>query len=292
VHRKERIFIMRFWEDMQSKWGFSDGNAVPDGVEVYREVYIRTVNKLAEQLGSSVRLVAYDRFGLHNWCLILIHQLSDLQARGIENFAAHVDIDANTVGTDEAMEEAIRQADELELDGFVEVSVSLADDFETFMTELRSIAEGDPLIAEVNSETQHFYSGGRIRLVQEVAAFDRSVLPVGAEYVITWVEHRAWLLGIAQSLGENPIAFASAFAAVVVEIPAEIRADREDCTSVPPYHLRDLEDETLDTYGQFDTLAEAETVIQAAANTLGKAVQLINGYGNTVASCEPDEKEA
>ncbi|MDX1991064.1 MAG: hypothetical protein SF029_01660 [bacterium] len=283
---------MRFWEDMQSKWGFSDGNAVPDGIEVYREIYIRAVNKLAEQLGSSVRLVAYDRFGLHNWCLILMHRLSDLQAQGIENFTAHVDINADTVGTDEAMEEAIRQADELELDGFVEVSVSLAEDFEAFMTELRSIAEGDPLIAEVNSETQHFYPGGRIRLVQEVAAFDRSVLPIGAEYIITWVEHRAWLLGITSTAGGNPIAFASAFAAVVLEIPAEIRADREDCTAVPPYHLRDLEDETLDTYGQFDTLVEAETVIQAAANTLGKAVQLINGYGNTVASCGPDEKEA
>jgi len=281
---------MRFWEDMQSKWGFSDGNAVPDGIEVYREVYIRAVNKLAEQLGSSVRLVAYDRFGVHNWCLILMHQLSDLQARGIENFTTHVDIDADTSGADEAMDEAIRQADELELDGFVEVTVSLADDFEAFMTELRSIAEGDPLIAEVNNETQHFYPDGRIRLVQDVTAFDRSVLPIGAEYVITWVEHRAWLLGIASTSGENPIAFASAFAAVVLEIPAEIRADREDCTPVPPYHLRDLEDKSLDTYGQFDTLAEAETVIQAAANTLGKGVQLINGYGNTIASCEPDEK--
>ncbi len=281
---------MRFWEDMQSKWGFSDGNAVPDGVEVYREVYIRAVNKLAEQLGSNVRLVAYDRFGVHNWCLIMIHQLSDLQARNIEVFTAHVDIDADTAGADDAMEEAIRQADELELDGFVEVTVSLADDFEAFMTELHSIAEGDPLIAVVNGETQHFYSGGRIRLVQEVTAFDRSVLPIGAEYIITWVEHRAWLLGIASTSGENPIAFASAFAAVALEIPAEIRADSDNGTAVPPYHLRDLEDEHLDTYGQFDTLAEAETVMQAAANTLGKAFQLVNGYGNTIASCEPDEE--
>ena len=74
---------MRFWDDMQNKYGFSDGEAVPDGAEVYRAVYIRAVNALAEQLGSTVRAVAYDRPGVHNWCLILFHQVSDLEAHGI-----------------------------------------------------------------------------------------------------------------------------------------------------------------------------------------------------------------
>lgn len=279
---------MRFWEDMQSKYGFSDGNAVPDGVEIYREVYIRAVNKLAEQLGSGVRAAAYDRFGVHNWCLILMHSLSDLQAHGIQDFTTHTDIPAETTEADEAMEEAIRQADELELDSFVEVMVTLTDDFEDFVKELRPIKEGDPLIAEVNGEAQHFYPGGRVRLVQEVTAFDRSALPVGSEYIIAWVEHRAWLLSIAPASGDNPIAFAPAASAVVLEIPVEIRAESEDCAAIPPYHLCNLADDILDAYGSFYTLAEAQTAVQRAAQETGETVQLVNGYGNTVTSCEPD----
>ncbi|MBI5668426.1 hypothetical protein FBR02_06730 [Anaerolineae bacterium CFX9] len=279
---------MRFWQDMQSKWGFSDGDAVPDGIEVYRTIYIRAVNQLAEQLGSSVRAAAYDRFGVHNWCLILIYKLADLQAHGIENFTAHTDINAEIAAADEAMEEAIRQAYELDLDTFAEVTVTLADDFEGFMMQLRPIKEGDPLIAQVNDEAQHFYPGGRIRLVQAVTAFDRSVLPIGSEYVIIWIEHRAELIGVALAAGENPIAFASAASAIVLEIPAEARAKSEDCAAIPPYHLRDMEDEILDQFGQFYSLPEALEGVQRAANVLGTGVHLVNGYGNSVLSCEPD----
>jgi len=56
---------MRYWGAMQSKWGFSDGDAVPDSIEAYRDVYLRVVNRLAEQLGSAVRATAYDRPGPH-----------------------------------------------------------------------------------------------------------------------------------------------------------------------------------------------------------------------------------
>ena len=38
---------MNYWEDMQDKFGFSDGSAVPPDATEVREVYIRTVNKLA-----------------------------------------------------------------------------------------------------------------------------------------------------------------------------------------------------------------------------------------------------
>ena len=101
---------MRFWDDMLDKYGFADGEAVPDGAEVYRAVYIRAVNVLAEQLGSGVRAVAYDRPGVHNGCLILFHRFSDLEAQGICVYALHVETDAAEVEPDEAMDEAIRQA--------------------------------------------------------------------------------------------------------------------------------------------------------------------------------------
>lgn len=279
---------MRFWEDMQTKYGFNDGGAVPDGAEVYRTVYIRGVNKLAEQLDSSVRVVAYDRFGVHNWCLILMHQLSDLQTHGIEDFTAHTDISAETAEPDEAMEEAIHQADELELDSFVEVTVTLDDDFDGFVRQLRPIKECDPLIAEVNGEAQHFYPGGRIRLLQPVPAFDLSALPAESEYTIVWIEHRAGLLGIAPTSGENPVAFAPATSAIVLEIPAEIRAESEDCAAIPPYHLRDMEDETLDEFGQFYSLPNALEAMQRA----GTDVQLINGYGNSVLSYTTGDDKA
>jgi hypothetical protein len=284
------MLIMRFWEDMQSKWGFSDGDAVPDGVEVYRNIYIRAVNQLAGELGSGVRLVAYDRFGVHNWCLILIYTLVDLQSHDVEDFTAHTDIDAEIAQTDEALEEAIRQAYELDLDSFAEVTVTVSDDFEGFVTQLRPIKEGDPLIVQVNDEAQHFYPGGRIRLLQDVTAFDRSVLSAGSEYGIAWIEHRAGLLGITREGGENPIAFAPAISAIVLEIPAEVRAESEDGAAIPPYHLRDMDDEILDEFGRLHTLPEALEAMKCAANALGTAVQLINGYGNSVLSCDPDEE--
>lgn len=282
---------MRFWEDMQSKWGFSDGDAVPDGVEVYRNIYIRAVNQLAGELGSSVRVVAYDRFGVHNWCLILMYQLADLQAHHVEDFTAPTDIDAEVAQADDAMEEAIRQAYELDLDSFAEVTVTLSDDFEGFVTQLRPIKEGDPLIVQVNDEAQHFYPGGRIRLLQDVSAFDRSVLSAGSEYGIAWIEYRAGLLGITREAGEHPIAFAPAISAIVLEIPAEVRAESEEGAAIPPYHLRDMGDEILDEFGRLHTLPEVLEAMKCAANALGTAVQLINGYGNSVLSCEPDEEE-
>jgi hypothetical protein len=186
------------------------------------------------------------------------------------------------------MEEAIHQADELELDSFVEVTVTLADDFDGFVRQLRPIKEGDPLIAEVNGEAQHFYPGGRIRLLQPVTAFDRSALPAESEYTIVWIEHRAWLLGLALTAGENPIAFAPATSAIVLEIPAEIRAENGDCAAIPPYHMRDMEDEILDEFGQFYSLPNVLDAMQRAVTD----VQLINGYGNSVLSYTTDDDKA
>ncbi|MBI1281309.1 MAG: hypothetical protein GC179_24495 [Anaerolineaceae bacterium] len=281
---------MRFWEDMQSKYGFSDGEAMPDGIEVYREVYIRAVNQLAEQLNSGVRVVAFNRAGVHNWCLILMHHLSDLQAQHIEDFTAHVNIAAETCEADESLEEAIRQANELELDSLLEVTVTVADDFELFIEALHPIKEGDPLIAEVNGEMQHFYAEGRIRLVQEVTAFDGSVLPVGSEYIITWVEQRAEWINIALSSSEHPIAFAATGSAMVLEIPVEIRESSTNNAAVPPYYLRELKGETLGDYGQFYTLAEAQAAVQRIVSESCKTVEIINGYGNTFSSFEADDK--
>jgi hypothetical protein len=79
-------------------------------------------------------------------------------------------------------------------------------------------------------------------------------------------------------------------ALIVIEIPSEIRADSENCDPIPPFHLRDMDDETLDEYGEFFDWNAAQTAMQRAAQELDQSVQIINGYGNTVTSCDPDEE--
>lgn len=279
---------MRFWDDMQHKFGFSDGEAVPDGVEVYRAVYIRSVNSLAAQLGSAVRAVAYDRPGVHNWCLILFHQVSDLEAHGINLLTLHVEIDAEVVEPDEAMEEAIRQACLIDLDSFVEVRVSISDEFADFAANLRPVYEGEPLIATVGGQPQHCYPEGRARLVHEVRAFNGALLPIGSEYRMTWINHFEHLVELATDDGTN-IAFACATALVVTEIPAEVCAESENCEPIPPFHLRDMDDECLDKYGTFFNYDDVLQALRLTVQERGESIQVINGYSNTVTSRDPDE---
>lgn len=281
---------MRFWDDMLEKYGFADGEAMPDGAEVYRAVYVRAVNALAEQLRSEVRAVAYDRPGIHNWCLILFHRLSDLEAQGICVYALHVEIDAAEVEPDEAMDEAIRQACLMDLDSFVEVRVSIGAEFADFVANLRPVQEGEPLIVTVGGQSQHCYPDGRAKLVHEVRAFDGALLPSGGEYRMTWIDHYAHLAELASEDGTN-IAIACATALVVTEIPAEVRAASENCEPIPPFHLRDLDDECLNEFGSLFNYEDALKALDQAVQERGTSVQLVNGYGNTVTSQDPDEDD-
>lgn len=62
------------YEEMRSKYGFDDGELVPPGADVYREVLIEAINAA---LGPErkVEAYAYDRPGCHNWCLILYRKV-------------------------------------------------------------------------------------------------------------------------------------------------------------------------------------------------------------------------
>jgi len=62
---------MKYWEDYQSKWGFGDGDSVPPDAQMLRQVYVRTLNCLLKTRQSRVRLLAFDRPGMHNPLLIL-----------------------------------------------------------------------------------------------------------------------------------------------------------------------------------------------------------------------------
>lgn len=106
---------MDYWEEMNSKWGFSDGEAVPPDAEQRREVYVTAINRLAERLGSAYRVEAYDRPGMHNWCLILnvaVGKTREDTLQGQER-------------SDAALEEAIEIASLMNLDGYITTTVTV-----------------------------------------------------------------------------------------------------------------------------------------------------------------------
>ena len=61
---------MKYFDDMNDKYGFNDGEAVPNEADRHRAVYIQAINRMAELLRSKSQAEAYDRMGVHNWCLI------------------------------------------------------------------------------------------------------------------------------------------------------------------------------------------------------------------------------
>jgi hypothetical protein len=119
---------MRYLEEMQSKWGFSDGDATPAGIYEYRTAYILAVNTIAAQLGSKQRMAAFDRPGMHNGCLVFFTSQPEIVALPIEALTESRPgwVGEKEEATDELMSEAIRQAWDLDIDGYVTVRVSLS----------------------------------------------------------------------------------------------------------------------------------------------------------------------
>ena len=122
---------MKYWEEFQSKWGFGDGDAVPPDAQACRHVYVREINRLAADNGSAVRLLAYDRPGLHN-CYLIVRVRADLVkdvppeqlCKGQWEGGWELEgTDWTEPPDDEAMEAAIQEAFELNLDGCVETRV-------------------------------------------------------------------------------------------------------------------------------------------------------------------------
>lgn len=181
---------MRFWEDMQSKWGFSDGDAIPTGIEAYRTVYIRAVNRLAEQLDSQVRAVAFNRAGLHNFCLILFHRVDDLKDIPVKQYTEHVDIQADVVEPDEAMQEAVRQAYDLRLDEWIHVTVEIDPDLDEVIENLKPIDEDGPLIVIVQGEAQHIYLDAQVEVISTTWLAEHAVVAEDNAFTVTAVYHR------------------------------------------------------------------------------------------------------
>ncbi len=120
---------MNYWSEMRTKFGFNDGSCTPPGLDLYREAYILAVNAIAAELCSTVRAVAYDRPGMHNWCLILFYPAKETAAWTDEQFTCGdpPDICEDILPeTDDEMVTAIEKACEMRIDDYLTVRVSLA----------------------------------------------------------------------------------------------------------------------------------------------------------------------
>lgn len=225
---------MHYWEEMQSKWGFSDGDAVPAGASVYRKIYIQAVNRLAEQLNSDVRAVAYDWMGLHNYCLILFHRLADLKDIPVAQYTEHVAIDAPVVQPDEAMQDAIGYAHDAELDNWVVVSVEVDPDLEDFMEQLKPINADTPLILTVAGESQHFYQDGQIQIIDEAWLHEHKMIDARTTFTIHQILHYDAMLYVRDAEGGYHIV--SAHKARVTHIP---QVYRDKCVDQAPNPMMD-----------------------------------------------------
>jgi hypothetical protein len=130
---------MKYWEDFQTKWGFSEGAATPDDAWAHRFVYVREINRKAAELASKVRLVAYDRGGMHNGLLIV-----RVPMERPEGVYPEVEMCNGTAGNkipslyfdtkdDAQMDAAINYftSGEEEIDSYVQISVTILEEDDT-----------------------------------------------------------------------------------------------------------------------------------------------------------------
>jgi len=122
---------MRYYDDMRSKYGFSDGECEPAGIDAYREVYLITLNALLAETESGVRVVAFHRPGLHNGCLISTVTRAFYETLEETTVLQGLPWEALSPGLlpDEALDEgyhaAVDLAYELDVDTCVEVTVTI-----------------------------------------------------------------------------------------------------------------------------------------------------------------------
>ena len=123
---------MKYWEDYQTKWGFGDGDSVPPDALMLRQVYVRELNRMLAKRNSSVRLLAYDRPGMHN-PLLIVRVRADATCGVSERklYLGQLNGGWEPKGEwqepepDAAYESVLEEAEGMELDAMMETTVSL-----------------------------------------------------------------------------------------------------------------------------------------------------------------------
>ena len=105
---------MKYWEDMSSKYGFSDGGAIPPDAEACREVYIKVLNGLLCKNGSKCRVIPFDRGGIHNCIMFLI-----VEPVVYNRYLSGITEITDEIEPDKAYFESLEEACDLGLDGYV-----------------------------------------------------------------------------------------------------------------------------------------------------------------------------
>ena len=138
---------MQYWDEMNTRYGFAEGLCCPAGLEIYRDVYVKTVSKLAEYFGSAYRVVPYDSGGSRNTCLwfyvskVWFENVYLPKQETGQPWKAVDDDDISAAENDfrdEAdypMVEAVELARELGIDQYIEVQASLSPEFEGFLSD-------------------------------------------------------------------------------------------------------------------------------------------------------------
>lgn len=126
---------MKYWNEMNDKYGFGDGESVPEDAIACRIVYVKALNALLAKHQSGVRVVVYDRPGCHNFCLVLsvLKTYFDTLKPGEELNGDRVlegqFYNVSDPEYDLAVEEAINE----QLDNYVEVKVTILPEFDTWL---------------------------------------------------------------------------------------------------------------------------------------------------------------
>lgn len=116
---------MLYYDEMHDKYGFGDGGNTPPQAWLARDVYVTAINHFAAKRGSRVRLVRYDRPGMHNGCMVMLVAESDmlrLQRPDGTFLLCEWPAGLEPADPDEAFSLAVYDASEMELDDYVEVT--------------------------------------------------------------------------------------------------------------------------------------------------------------------------
>jgi len=129
---------MRYFPDMTTKWGFSDGEAIPQGIEKYRRVYVLALNRLLQKHKSCLRVAAWDRGGVHNWCLILT--VPEALVRNVKEAdladpvkVGKLDVPGTEHRGDDAFSKAFEEARDADLDQYVLVETKVHSSFNAYL---------------------------------------------------------------------------------------------------------------------------------------------------------------
>lgn len=114
---------MRYFNEMDSKYGFDSGQTIPEGIDKYREIYCIVLNKLLEKNQSKCRILPLEGSGTKNPCLWIRVSVADYnqQTDKLDPIIHELD----EVKEDEQWEKSIEEANELGLDDLIEVQVNV-----------------------------------------------------------------------------------------------------------------------------------------------------------------------